>query len=236
MSMLKIPVTILVSWAFKKCVTPPLPPPPKTELMQPNADVEWYTQGVLPIAAAMQVTAGLAEVVTILACNYPGNFLSELILTFLVAHGGRPEALRLSPVTIIGAAMMLSGSLIRVLTYRYLGRFFHYEASIQKNHELIVTGPYSVVRHPSYTGFLLSHPGWFLWQFGAGSWVRESGLWNTVLGKIIVGSYAHTVIVGTLWTVLRRMKSEDDALKRQFGKKWDAWARDVPYLILPGIY
>jgi protein-S-isoprenylcysteine O-methyltransferase Ste14 len=56
------------------------------------------------------------------------------------------------------------------------------------------------------------------------------------LGKIAVGLYAHTVIVGTLWTVLRRMKSEDDAMRRQFGKKWDAWARDVPYLILPGIY
>lgn len=56
MSMLKIPVTILVSWAFKKCVTPPLPPPPKNELMHPNVDVEWYTQGVLPVAAVSHVS------------------------------------------------------------------------------------------------------------------------------------------------------------------------------------
>ena len=55
------------------------------------------------------------------------------------------------------------------MTYRQLGRFFVFEASIQKDHELIVSGPYSVVRHPSYTGFFMVAGGWFLWNLSKGS-------------------------------------------------------------------
>ena len=64
---------------------------------------------------------------------------------------------------------MVLGGWIRLMTYRQLGRFFVFEASIQKDHELIVSGPYSVVRHPSYTGFFMVAGGWFLWNLSKGS-------------------------------------------------------------------
>lgn len=132
--------------------------------------------------------------------------------------------------------MMVAGSLVRMTTYRYLGRFFCYEASIQQDHELIVRGPYAVVRHPSYAGLLLSHPGWYLWQLGRGSWVRESGLWGTLLGKLLVAAYAHVVIFGTVYTVLRRMRAENEALKERFGAEWERWAQRVRYSVIPGVY
>ena len=65
---------------------------------------------------------------------------------------------------------------IRVMTYRHLGRFFRFEASIQKDHELIVSGPYAVFRHPSYTGLMLVFIGWFPWQLGKGSWGHGVGV------------------------------------------------------------
>ena len=46
------------------------------------------------------------------------------------------------------------------MTFRHLGQFFRFEASIQKDHQLIVSGLYAVVRHPGYTGMMLVFIGW----------------------------------------------------------------------------
>ncbi|KDR81044.1 hypothetical protein GALMADRAFT_60923, partial [Galerina marginata CBS 339.88] len=90
-----------------------------------------------------------------------------------------------------------------------------------EDHVLITSGPYSIVRHPSYTGLIIAHPGWFLWQFGKRSWVRESGIWNTAIGKIVVMSFGIVIIIGPLYLTLERMSREDRALKMRFGKEWE---------------
>ncbi|KAF8967379.1 hypothetical protein BDZ97DRAFT_1938246 [Flammula alnicola] len=240
MSLAKIPLIFCVSLAFKRCITSPNPAPPKDEQIQEQKsqvmEFSWYTQGVPKYATSLQFIAGLAEIATILAYQDPTSPLSKFILSWLVFKGGNPANLRLSMLTTIGGIMVITGTLIRVITYRYLGRFFRFEASIQRDHQLVTGGPYSIVRHPSYTGLLISHPGWFLWQFGRGSWVRESGLFNTVVGKAIVLSFAGLVILGTLYLTLTRMSNEDKALRKQFGAQWDQWASKVQYAVFPGIY
>ena len=142
----------------------------------------------------------------------------------------------MSNTAAIGLTLMVLGTLIRLMTYRYMGRFFRAEISIQKDHELIVSGPYSVVRHPSYTGGILVNVGGFLWQLTKGSWIIESGLWNTVLGRLLVVAYFGTIHIFITFFALARMSKEDMALRNQFGKKWDDWAKRVPYAIFPGIY
>jgi len=132
--------------------------------------------------------------------------------------------------------MVITGTLIRIITYRYLGEFFRFQASIQHDHKLVTGGPYSIVRHPAYTGLLISHLGWFLWQFWEGSWVRESGLLGTAHGKITALSYAVVVILGQLYLALTRISKEDEALRKTFGKRWEDWAKKVPYCAVPGIY
>lgn len=180
--------------------------------------------------------AGIAEIMTILAWNFRSSAVSQAILSLLVTKGGRPERLQLTPIITLGGIMIITGSLIRLVTYRYLGEFFRFEASIQGNHKLVTGGPYSIVRHPGYTGLLISHSGWFLWQFWEGSWVRESGLWGTAQGKFATLSYAVIMIIGTLYLVLTRMSNEDEALQKKFGKQWEDWAKKVPYYVVPGIY
>jgi protein-S-isoprenylcysteine O-methyltransferase Ste14 len=63
----------------------------------------------------------------------------------------------------------------------------------------------------------------------------ESGLWDTMLGRLLVVIYI-SILVASNFFVLTRMSKEDMALRNQFGKKWDDWAKRVPYSIFPGIY
>ena len=63
----------------------------------------------------------------------------------------------------------------------------------------------------------------------------ESGLWNTISGKLLVVIYSN-LLVAVVFFTLARMSKEDVALRNQFGKKWDDWADRVPYSIFPGIF
>ncbi|KAF9551715.1 hypothetical protein CPC08DRAFT_715020 [Agrocybe pediades] len=238
MSLAKIPVVFIVTYAFMRCIRPPNPPPPTGERIKTTniLEIAWYTKNTPGPAGRLQFIAGLLEIATILAWNFPAHPLSKAILSLLVFNGGRPSQLHLSTASAIGGAMIVAGTLIRLATYRKLGKFFRFEASIQKDHQLVTDGPYAFVRHPSYTGLVLSHPGWVLWNFGQGSWVKESGLWNTLVGKVVVLSYFVIMIFGMLYLVLNRIADEDAALRQQFGKRWDEWAKKVPYYIIPGVW
>ena len=184
----------------------------------------------------MQFFVGAAEISTILASANPSSPLSKLIMTLLVWNGGKPGNLHMSNAAAIGLTLIILGTWIRLMTYRHLGRFFRFEVSIQKDHELIVSGPYSVVRHPSYTGLILIFGGLMPWYLSEGSWIVESGLWNTMLGKMFVVIYFGALDILASIFALARMSKEDIALRKQFGKKWDNWAKSVPYSIFPGIY
>ena len=104
-----------------------------------------------------------------------------------------------------------------------------------KDHRLVTTGPYRIVRHPSYTGGIMLVPCVFLLHATKGSWVRESGLLRYLPGQIVAGIFAFIMAVGLPTPVLLRMKAEDGALRKRFGDEWDAWAARVRYMIIPGI-
>jgi len=195
-----------------------------------------FVKWIPTISKFPQFVLCAAEISTILASANPSLPLSKLILSLLVWNGGKPENIHISNAAAIGLTLMVLGAWIRLMTYRHLGRFFRGEVSIQKDHELIVSGPYSVVRHPSYTGAIMVNGGWFLWQMTKGSWIIESGLWNTMLGRLLVVVYFSAVNIFVSLLALARTSKEDMALKNQFGKKWDDWAKRVPYSIFPGIY
>jgi protein-S-isoprenylcysteine O-methyltransferase len=51
------------------------------------------------------------------------------------------------------------GLVLRWYSIIYLGRFFTVNVAIHSGHEIIDTGPYKHIRHPSYTGALLAFLG-----------------------------------------------------------------------------
>src|ERR1700734_4427488 len=55
----------------------------------------------------------------------------------------------------LGAAIAVAGILFAVWARAYLGRNWSRSVTIKEDHELITTGPYTLVRHPIYTGILI---------------------------------------------------------------------------------
>ena len=53
---------------------------------------------------------------------------------------------------------------IRYSCYRTLGKLFTFEMNIRDGHRLITNGPHPVVRHPAYTGVILTMIGIIYWH------------------------------------------------------------------------
>lgn len=62
-------------------------------------------------------------------------------------------------ITILGFCMIVIGIIIRVWSIRTLGKYFTATVLLQQKQTLITSGPYRIVRHPSYLGAFLSIVG-----------------------------------------------------------------------------
>ena len=63
-------------------------------------------------------------------------------------------------INILGIAIVIAGLALRWYSIIYLGRFFTVNVEIATDHQLIDSGPYRRLRHPSYTGALMAFWGW----------------------------------------------------------------------------
>lgn len=67
-----------------------------------------------------------------------------------------------------GLALMLLGIFLRTWAIFLLGRFFSVRVELQAGHRVVTAGPYRYIRHPAYTGSLITLTGLGL---AMGSWV-----------------------------------------------------------------
>ncbi|KAF9527272.1 hypothetical protein CPB83DRAFT_768767, partial [Crepidotus variabilis] len=178
-------------------------------------------------------TFAFAEMAVITASQQPKSQMSQLILSKLVFRGS-PANIETSKWFFLATALAASGGLIRFLCYRALGSMFTFELAIRRDHKLVTSGPYSLVRHPGYTGVLLAIPGVIIWHAAPGSYARECGLLYTYFGRGCVAFFIPVVSFVTVG-LLRRMKKEDQALESVFGQDWRDWAKRVPYNLIPYI-
>ncbi|MEV5574904.1 isoprenylcysteine carboxylmethyltransferase family protein [Spirillospora sp. NPDC052269] len=58
-------------------------------------------------------------------------------------------------VYLAAAAIMLVGLAVRFWAIVTLGKFFRSSVHVQEGHQVVSSGPYRFVRHPSYTGLML---------------------------------------------------------------------------------
>jgi len=176
------------------------------------------------------------EIVMILANTFPQYPITHSILSNITfssdAYSHQP---RLTAMSALAAILVAVGIAIRLRAYEDMGDMFTADVTIRKNHRLIKTGTYSIVRHPSYTGYLIAITGWILWNLVEGSWLRESGLLETWYGTIFALVYATFVLLGVP-VAITRIPKEDATLKKRFGKEWEEWAKNVPYALFPGIF
>ena len=59
----------------------------------------------------------------------------------------------------IGLGFFAAGVILRGYSVAYLGRLFTYDVAIAADHRVIDSGPYRHIRHPAYTGSLLTFVG-----------------------------------------------------------------------------
>jgi protein-S-isoprenylcysteine O-methyltransferase Ste14 len=59
----------------------------------------------------------------------------------------------------VGAAVLALGLAFRAWAVHELGRFFKFTVVVQADHRVVDTGPYRLIRHPSYTGLLMAELG-----------------------------------------------------------------------------
>jgi protein-S-isoprenylcysteine O-methyltransferase Ste14 len=85
-----------------------------------------------------------------------------------------------------------------------LGRQYSAEVTIQKDHQLITSGPYHLIRHPRYLGILLVAFGLTL-------------LFHTWLGLAV------TALAKGL--ILFRIQDEEDLMHSHFGKAWEEYCQ-----------
>ena len=111
----------------------------------------------------------------------------------------------------LGAALALTGAALRVWSVAVLGRYFTYVVQVSPDQKVVETGPYRLIRHPSYTGALLMAAG---------------------IGLSLRHAYALAVILATsLAAYLIRIFVEERALARGIGEPYRAYMKRTKRLI-----
>ncbi|KZT00886.1 uncharacterized protein LAESUDRAFT_687444 [Laetiporus sulphureus 93-53] len=240
MSLAKIPLLLIVAISNHITYTPPNPPPAKTEIMKDISLAERFFTSISRQITAMFKMAGwivtICEIAVILAQAYPSSRLAGITEDHLVvASRHSTYTPQITPTFLLVCGLAAATAMLRLLSYRVMGRHFTYEMTLLENHKLCTSGPYSVVRHPSYTGLVMNGVMFLLWITGDGSWARESGLFNNPVGMVVTWWFVASQVYGCS-SVLSRMPKEDEVLRREFGQQWVEWADRVPWRLVPGIH
>jgi protein-S-isoprenylcysteine O-methyltransferase Ste14 len=114
------------------------------------------------------------------------------------------------PVRLVGLGIGLAGALLLVWASMLLGRFLMHEAAVREDHALIESGPYRLVRHPVYTGYLAL-------LFGSGVASLNVCLW--LLWPV------------SLLGILIHAASEEQLLAERFGQDYERYARRTGRLV-----
>lgn len=115
----------------------------------------------------------------------------------------------------LGLGLIVIGIVIRAIAMATLWRYFTVDVSIREGHELVDRGLYRVIRHPAYTGSLLSFLGLGI---AFGNWLSVA-----------------IIAVATIAGFSYRISVEEAALIEHFGDRYRDYMRRSKRLI-PGIY
>ncbi|KAI0763570.1 hypothetical protein BD413DRAFT_483785, partial [Trametes elegans] len=143
---------------------------------------------------------------------------------------------RITPAFALGSATVMAGGLLRLACYRELGKHFTFELTIRKDHSLVTSGPYAVVRHPSYSALALVVLGCLVAFFGRGSWLRECGILDTAAGRAFAVAWVAELLYVPAMMVFARVRTEDEMLRKEFGSQWDEWVKRTQYALIPGLF
>ena len=118
------------------------------------------------------------------------------------------------PLFLLGSLLFHFGVLLRLWSVKVLGDFFTMQIGIRSGHEIVEKGPYRLIRHPSYSGYLLVLAGMGI---AYESW---AAFWIPLVG-------------GMLFFVIR-VRAEEKMLVEHFGDNYRQYMkrtkRFIPYV------
>lgn len=114
----------------------------------------------------------------------------------------------------VGIALFAAGIAINVWAMATLRAMYTVRLAVQQDHRLVTSGPYRIVRHPGYFGFVLALPGMGL-----------------ALGSLALLAFTVAIL---LWLV-SRIREEEQMLVEKFGETYRAYQRKTKRLI-PLVY
>jgi protein-S-isoprenylcysteine O-methyltransferase Ste14 len=126
--------------------------------------------------------------------------------TFSWSYGQFPPWLRW-----VGGVSLLAGTTLLWAAHRNLASSFH-SLVVRKSGQLLVeTGPYSRVRHPIYTAYVLSYAG----------------------GGLLAASFVLTLIPCPLYLlfIALRIREEESAMLAQFGQAYEQYMAKTPRFV-----
>ena len=107
-------------------------------------------------------------------------------------------------------ALVVVGLSFSALARAWLGSNWSAEVTVKQGHELVRSGPYTLVRHPIYTGMLLALAGTALMV----------GKWRALIGLALMSA-----------ALLRKLTIEERFMTDQFGVAYARYRAEVPALI-----
>ncbi|MBA2678124.1 MAG: isoprenylcysteine carboxylmethyltransferase family protein [Ktedonobacteraceae bacterium] len=149
-----------------------------------------------------------------------GSFITLITLILLSLLFGTLIAFNVPATTItvarfflfwLGILLLNGGIVLRWYAINTLGAYFTTKVAIAPNQTLIETGPYRLIRHPSYTGLMLTLLGYSLC------------LTNWVSSLVIVGC----ALLGLSY----RIRVEERVLMAQLGQPYREYMRHTKRLI-----
>lgn len=148
----------------------------------------------------------------LIACIWLGIFAGQWM-----AFRERQFAEAWDPAVIFafGIILMLAGEAFRWYSVRVLGRYFTRQVAIQPGQTVVEDGPYRWIRHPSYTGAMLT-------MFGAGLALTNWLSLFSIMVFAIVG-YSYRIWVEEMTLV--------DALGEPYRDYMRRTKRIIPFII-----
>ncbi len=140
--------------------------------------------------------------ITIAAANTLG-VLFAVYIPLPIGHG--------LTLPLTGLAIIVCGMIIRFVSVWSLGKYFTVDVTIRKNHKIKTDGIYKRVRHPSYTGSILSFIGFGI---SLNNWISLA-----------------VVAIPVILAMLYRIRIEEQLLTEQFGKEYLDYKKKTRRLI-----
>jgi protein-S-isoprenylcysteine O-methyltransferase Ste14 len=115
----------------------------------------------------------------------------------------------------LGLGVFVTGLALRGWAVHELGRFFKFTVVVQTDHRVVDSGPYRLVRHPSYTGLLVA-------ELGLGI---ALGTWLSIPACLVPPLVAFSI----------RLAHEERVLADELGEPYRSYMRRTRRLV-PGVW